>query len=96
MKSLSKWQNILPLITDSLDYGKSLVVGDGKQSIYRWRGGDINQFVNLYNNNPKYLIPISRILLENRKISPLAESTFMGHCECKRGREYFTHVRLLV
>ena len=27
--SLLQWQNILPLITDSLDYGKSLVVGDG-------------------------------------------------------------------
>ena len=32
--SLLQWQNILPLITDSLDYGESLIVGDGKQSIY--------------------------------------------------------------
>ena len=37
--SILQWQNALPLITDSLDYGKSLVVGDAKQSIYRWRGG---------------------------------------------------------
>ena len=45
--SILQWQNILPLITDSLDYGKSLVVGDGKQSIYRWRGGEVEQFFQL-------------------------------------------------
>ena len=35
--SILQWQNLLPLITDTLDTGKSIVVGDGKQSIYRWR-----------------------------------------------------------
>ena len=45
--SLLQWQNLLPLITDSLDYGKSIVVGDGKQSIYRWRSGEVEQFLKL-------------------------------------------------
>ena len=45
--SLLQWQNILPLITDSLDFGKSMLVGDGKQSIYRWRGGAVEQFSKL-------------------------------------------------
>ncbi len=45
--SLLQWQNILPLITDSIDYGKSLIVGDGKQSIYRWRSGEVEQFLKL-------------------------------------------------
>ena len=45
--SLLQWQNILPLVTDSLDTGKSMVVGDGKQSIYRWRGGEVEQFFKL-------------------------------------------------
>ena len=45
--SLLQWQNILPLVTDSLDTGTSMVVGDGKQSIYRWRGGEVEQFFKL-------------------------------------------------
>lgn len=38
-----QWQNFQPLIVNSLDQGhQSLVVGDVKQAIYRWRGGDLN------------------------------------------------------
>lgn len=38
-----QWQNFQPLIVNSLDQGyPSLVVGDVKQAIYRWRGGDLN------------------------------------------------------
>lgn len=36
-----QWKNFLPLLTNSLDSGhRSLIVGDAKQAIYRWRGGD--------------------------------------------------------
>ncbi|MEQ9440916.1 MAG: UvrD-helicase domain-containing protein [Cyclobacteriaceae bacterium] len=36
-----QWQNFRPLVENSLDSGHhNLVVGDVKQSIYRWRGGD--------------------------------------------------------
>jgi ATP-dependent helicase/nuclease subunit A len=36
-----QWRNFKPLIENSLNEGhSSLVVGDVKQSIYRWRGGD--------------------------------------------------------
>lgn len=38
-----QWQNFQPLIINSLDQGyPSLVVGDVKQAVYRWRGGDLN------------------------------------------------------
>lgn len=43
-----QWFNILPLIEESLAKGKtSMVVGDAKQSIYRWRGGKAEQLIAL-------------------------------------------------
>jgi len=38
-----QWKNLLPLIQNGLAQNyKSLIVGDIKQSIYRWRGGDLS------------------------------------------------------
>ncbi len=41
--STLNWENFLPLIWNKVAEGhKSLIVGDVKQAIYRWRGGDWN------------------------------------------------------
>ncbi len=41
--SLMQWANFYPLLRDSLDRGcRNLIVGDVKQSIYRWRSSDWN------------------------------------------------------
>ncbi|MFL5752675.1 MAG: UvrD-helicase domain-containing protein, partial [Bacteroidia bacterium] len=46
--STVQWHNLLPLIDNSLAEGKfNMIVGDGKQSIYRWRGGEVEQFSSL-------------------------------------------------
>lgn len=46
--SVLQWQNLLPLIDNGLGSGNmSMVVGDGKQSIYRFRSGEVGQIVNL-------------------------------------------------
>ena len=43
--SILQWQNLLPLIDNSLAEGNfNMVVGDGKQAIYRWRNGEVEQF----------------------------------------------------
>lgn len=38
----SQWANLLPLLKNALDGdGRVMIVGDVKQSIYRWRGGNM-------------------------------------------------------
>ncbi|MCV2486744.1 UvrD-helicase domain-containing protein [Flavobacterium sp. SH_e] len=63
-----QWQNLIPLIDNSLsglddlgNKGTLMIVGDPKQSIYRWRGGKAEQFIELskdvnpFNNPDKQL-----------------------------------------
>ena len=47
--STLQWQNLIPLIDNALAQENSnlLLVGDGKQAIYRWRGGKSEQFIGL-------------------------------------------------
>lgn len=52
--SQMQWQNLIPLIDNALssedltgDRGSLMIVGDPKQSIYRWRGGKAEQFIEL-------------------------------------------------
>ncbi len=43
--SVIQWRNLLPLIENSQFKNEdSLIVGDGKQAIYRFRGGEVEQF----------------------------------------------------
>lgn len=51
-----QWSNLTPLIGNALESqnlsgtkGSLLLVGDPKQAIYRWRGGNMRQFINLIN-----------------------------------------------
>ncbi|MEM9680795.1 MAG: UvrD-helicase domain-containing protein, partial [Bacteroidota bacterium] len=63
--SILQWQNLIPLISNALEQeqfnekGSLMLVGDAKQSIYRWRGGAAEQFIDLYNKtiNPFNIEP---------------------------------------
>jgi ATP-dependent exoDNAse (exonuclease V) beta subunit len=43
--AIKQWHNFVPLIDNSLSAGnQNLIVGDGKQAIYRWRSGEVELF----------------------------------------------------
>ena len=53
-----QWENLIPLLQNSLSSENSslTIAGDAKQSIYRWRGSEVEQFIGLINeNNPFYI-----------------------------------------
>lgn len=46
--SVLQWQNLIPLLHNGIaSCQMSMLVGDGKQSIYRWRSGEVEQIVKL-------------------------------------------------
>jgi ATP-dependent exoDNAse (exonuclease V) beta subunit len=62
-----QWQNLIPLIDNATsseidgEKGTLMIVGDPKQSIYRWRGGKAEQFIDLSKdqnpfNNPEKIL----------------------------------------
>jgi len=62
-----QWNNLLPLIINSLSSGHfSMVVGDAKQSIYRWRGGNMKLLETGLRNNLK---PFDSIIREENLVT---------------------------
>ena len=67
-----QWQNLIPLIDNATssefegEKGTLMIVGDPKQSIYRWRGGKAEQFIDLskthnpFNNPEKKLFHLDK------------------------------------
>lgn len=67
-----QWQNLIPLIDNATssefegEKGTLMIVGDPKQSIYRWRGGKAEQFIELskdqnpFNNPDKKVVHLDK------------------------------------
>ncbi len=69
--SVLQWDNLLPLVEESLASNNfNMLVGDAKQAIYRFRGGEVELFTNLpelYNNDGSQLSQ-SRVQLFKNQI----------------------------
>jgi ATP-dependent exoDNAse (exonuclease V) beta subunit len=76
-----QWNNMLPLILEAISGlhnqkpGSAIIFGDPKQSIYRFRGGDFMQFINLPNveteNDQAMNIAANNLISANFKTLPL-------------------------
>ena len=69
-----QWKNLIPLashalLNEELDdvAGNLFIVGDPKQSVYRWRGARPETFIELSNNNPFFIEPSFGDLEINRR-----------------------------
>ncbi|GAB3634537.1 UvrD-helicase domain-containing protein [Hymenobacter arcticus] len=59
--SVLQWNNLLPLVENAVaNGGLSLAVGDAKQAIYRWRGGELEQILRLYQGDTNALAARAR------------------------------------
>lgn len=63
-----QWQNLIPLIDNALagqddsgQKGTLMIVGDPKQSIYRWRGGKAEQFIELSKDQNPFSNPDKKL-----------------------------------
>ena len=90
-----QWQNLIPLIDNATsseinnEKGTLMIVGDPKQSIYRWRGGKAEQFIalskdkNPFNNPNKIVTPLyqnyrsySQVIEFNNELFQMLSSEF--------------------
>lgn len=74
-----QWENLIPLIDNALSqsadgtHGNLLLVGDAKQSIYRWRGGLPEQFMELYGDENPFAV--------SGKITENLDTNYRSHKE---------------
>ena len=81
--SVLQWNNLLPLVENTLANGhSSLAVGDAKQAIYRWRGGEMEQILRLHQGDTAALVARARDE-EMRELLRLRYEAFNDKLEAK-------------
>ena len=77
--SILQWANLKPLINNALSSSNSslFLVGDAKQAIYQWRGGEVSQFLDIVNSNANDI-----------RVSPTVDSLNYNRRSCKKIVEF--------
>lgn len=86
-----QWQNLIPLIENALSQedGSLMLVGDAKQSIYRWRGGKTEQFITLTSEEE---IEGSNPFLISKSINFLETNYRSFKTIVEFNNDFFTHI----
>ncbi len=92
--SVLQWENLIPLFHNAIssedengETGKLLLVGDAKQSIYRWRGGKPEQFIELTSKEQN----INPFFVEEKIIN--LPRNYRSYSEIiKFNNHFFTHI----
>ena len=94
--SVLQWNNLLPLVENTLANGhSSLAVGDAKQAIYRWRGGEMEQILRLHQGNTAALVARAREP-EMRELLRLRYETLDGALEARALQVNYRSAREIV
>src|SRR5690606_17679450 len=102
-----QWENLIPLIDHALtsqdennELGSLTLVGDAKQSIYRWRGGKAEQFMDLcrdknpFNLENKEVVVLPKNFRSTRTIVDFNNDFFQFTSDCfskEEHRHLFKH-----
>ncbi|MHC5354468.1 UvrD-helicase domain-containing protein [Myroides sp. LJL115] len=91
-----QWQNLIPLIDNALagqdlagNKGSLMIVGDPKQSIYRWRGGKAEQFIALSNTDNPFSNPSKKTVHLDTNYRSYAQVIEFNNDFFKQVGEYF-------
>ncbi|SFP96841.1 UvrD-helicase domain-containing protein [Hymenobacter arizonensis] len=94
--SVLQWNNLLPLVENTLANGhSSLAVGDAKQAIYRWRGGEMEQILRLHQGNTEALVAKAKEE-EMRELLRHRYESFNGKLEAKALQVNYRSAREIV
>ncbi len=92
--SKMQWENLVPLLDNALSTssGSAMLVGDAKQAIYRWRGGEAEQFIDLYNKVEKpFQVEAEVLTLDTNYRSAKAIVNFNNSFFEYLGNNYFSN-----
>lgn len=94
--SVMQWDNLVPLIDNALageDFGVKgtlMLVGDPKQSIYRWRGGKAEQFIALSKEENPFSNPDKEVVVLGKNYRSYAEVIRFNNSFFKGIASFFT------